>query len=718
MKPTTRILFIILTIFFTNLFFQGCSKDSPTSPEKKETSLLASKMIDNTGGTLKTDNFEVIIPAGTFETRQEIKISVLSEDNLFSSNAISDFFVLDGLPTEFFKPVKVKIKYNGTLSDTLFVAVGEHNFVNSLNGEATAYNLISATDSSGYLVTTLPVTINNELGKRTVNSSTNGDELSINLGAVAGYVSYKSPQGHFLINAPSSVITNAYDLAEYLETAYSKFQSIGFSYTKRTKWPIDVTVKRLSSDANEVYGYYINSVWGNNYGYMQFNFDKIDDTENIKVTAGHEFFHLVQSLYDPRYGYSKAKSPMPTYWLDEASSVWSESFFSSHSNYLSPIFSDNVFDVFKGAKTGNEKSTSEQYGYGMASFIKYIIKNFGDNKIVDVYNNIYNGKSPFQSLSDVLPINVGFSWHSYLKSLLTFDLYSGDSFRPGVLLSYTTGEHQKFIIKSASDSLATYKSQLSDLSATIFSVENQFSAMSDNVILEFTCKGWNFQLYKVNSSTSEFFKSGKDILTIDNFKQLTKDGYKIVAALYNDDYDSPFDHSKEYEMEIRVKMPPKKITAVKFNFGYTGTYKTDQATSSYYDTFWNNGYVANTTSQIIGNLVTVTEVYDDIYSHLINTTEIVFDNIDTPSKIVSINTEETNTYLYSGAKKVRSAKACNIPFLEEYDNGTKRFFIDGDISQYLTELTFLETDNNNATTKQLLSYQSEGSIEIMIYYEQ
>ena len=65
---------------------------------------------------------------------------------------------------------------------------------------------------------------------------------------------------------------------------------------KEQKWPVDVTIKRLDTAKSSVYGYSINSMWGNNYGYMQFNFDKIDETENMKVTAGHEFFHLVQSF--------------------------------------------------------------------------------------------------------------------------------------------------------------------------------------------------------------------------------------------------------------------------------------------------------------------------------------------------------------------------------------------------------------------------------------
>jgi hypothetical protein len=708
---------IYLLILFTFLLFQGCSEDSPSEPENNVT-VLTSGSVGTEGGILKTDDFEISIPAGAFQSSNEIKILESSEDNLFGANALSDFYTLDGLPLDFNEPLKIKIKYNGTLTDSYYIAVGEKNFAFSLNEETTSYHLISAVDSADFLIITLPPANNSSLEKSVENSSINTDKLSFNLGAIAGYVSYLSPQGHFRINFPSSVLTQAYDLADYLETAYNKFNDIGFSYSKRTKWPVDVTVKRLNSNVSTVYGYSVNSMWGNNYGYMQFNFDQMDDAENLKVTAGHEFFHLIQSLYDPRYGYTKSKSPGPQYWLDEAASVWSESFFSSTSNYLSPIFSDNVFDVFKGAKTGNDQDQSAEYGYGMSSFIKYLTKNHGDDKLVDVYNNIYSGKSPFQSLSEILSINVGYSWHSYLRSLLTFDLYSGDTFRSGLLISYATSEHQKFIIKSVSDSLATYKSDLPDLSATIFSVDNQFSSMSDNSILEFTCKDWNFQLYKVNSTSCALIKSGKGVLTVDNFKKLTEDGYKVIAVLYNDDYDSPFENSKEYEMEIRVKMPPKNIIAVKFYFGFTGTYKTEQSTTSYYDSFWNDGYVANTTSQINGNTVSVLETYIDTYHNIEVTTEIIFDDIENPKSVVSIKCKETDNYNASQSIKIRTAEAKNIPFSFEFDNGTKQFLNEGDISQHLTKLTHLTTDHNGATTKELLSYESQGRIEVMVYYEQ
>jgi len=571
MTNLKKLLLLASILSVSVILFQFCSKDSPAEPEEKPTETLTTKNIGSSGGSIKTDNLEIIIPSGSFKTSQEIKISESTVDNLFSTNAVSDFYILDGLPSEFTESIKVKIKSKGTLSDSTFISIGEHNFISTLNEETTAYRLINAKDSAGYLIATIPPMLNQALGKSSNNSSVNADNLSINLGAISGYVSYKSEQGHFNINTPSSVLTQVYDLADYLETAYLKFKSIGFSYSRRTKWPVDVTIKRLNSSKGSVYGYSTNSVWGNNYGYMEFNFDMIDEAENMKVTAGHEFFHLVQALYDPRWGYSKAKSAMPNYWLDEASSVWSEAFFSGNTNFVSPIFASSAFDIFKGAKTGNIETEAEGYGYGMSSLIKYITKKYGNSKLVEIYNNISDGKTPFQSVSAVLPINVGYSWHSFLNSLLSFDIYKDNSFRPSILSSYATGEHQKFIIKSASDSMITYKSQLPDLSATIFSIDNQYNEMGQKAFLEFTCQGWNFQLYKINSSESVLIDSGKDTLTVGDYKKLTDDGYRIAAVLYNDDFDSPYSKVKPYEFKIRVLLQPPIITSITPSSGKVGT---------------------------------------------------------------------------------------------------------------------------------------------------
>ncbi len=554
-------IFIVLLISF--LLFQRCSEDTPTEPTDKPSETLASSNIGSSGGTIITDNIEITIPAGAFQDNSELKILKSTEDNLFDNNSLSDFFVLDGLPTEISKPIDIKIKYNGTLTDSSFIAVGSEGFAKSLSENTTSFQLLSAKDSSGYLVTTLPPLSGNALGK---SSSVNGDKFAINLGAIFGYVSYISQQGHFKINFPSSVLTQTYDLADYLEDAYSKIKAMGFSYSRRTKWPVEVTVKRLKST---VFGYSANSAWGDNYGWLEFNFDKMDNKEELKVTAGHEFFHLVQNLYDSRNRYSKSRNPMPNYWLDEASAVWAEEYFSSNSNYVSPIFTDNASDILKGAKTGSITDEAAAYGYGMASFIKYLTKKHGNKALVKVYENIYNGKDVFSALSQVLTVDVGYNWNSYLKSLFTFEFYKNDQFKSASMLAIAKQKKQKFTIKSESDTVKTYKSSLTDLSATMFSIKNEFENLNSNANLQFTCKGWNFQIYKINSSESKFLESGKDSLTLSEFKDITDKGYQIVAVLYNDDFDKPYNHSEDYEMKIEVKADfNEKIIITQFNQNY------------------------------------------------------------------------------------------------------------------------------------------------------
>ena len=721
--PTVKFLSVLMVLILAS--FISCSEDSPTDPKEQEANTLSSKTISSSGGSITTDNVEIEIPSGTFSSSQEIKILESTEDNMFGAEAFSDFYTLDGLPLETNEPIKIKMKYSGTITDSSFIAIGEKNFTSSLNAETTSYQFISARDSAGYLIATIPPLLGSTLEKDVSQSSINGDKLAINIGAIGGYVSYLSEQGHFKINFPSSVLTQAYDLADYLEKAYTKFIDLGFSYSRRTKWPVQINVKQLKSTT---FGYSYNSVWGDNYGYMEFNFDKMDDKENLKLTAGHEFFHLVQSLYDPRNRYSKAKFFTPHLWLDEASSVWAEELFTGTSSFTSPLVSDNIFDVFNGAKTGNDKSLAAEYGYGMASIIKYVTKEYGNDKLVEVYDNIYSGKSAFLSLSKILPINVGYSWHSFLKSLITLDLYSGDSFRPGLIISYSTGEKQKFIIKSAADSLKSYKSKLPDLSATIFSVDNQFGTMAENSVLEFKCKDWNFQLYKVNSTKCEFLMSGKDILAVENYKELTDEGYKIISVLYNDDYDSPFENSKEYEMEIRLKTNVK-IKSISIGIAYSGSF-----TSAYPDTTYNTdeqrtieGIYNGGAASITGNTFTATTSTSVGIYNQVSTISLSFDNIEDPKEVISFSINNEGYDTYANATINESATGQNL--MSPYKQGNLiQFGTYGNISSYISTLThsnsrlyeYTEPDGTPASATviyQLVDYKSEGSISIYIEYE-
>jgi hypothetical protein len=681
---------------------------------------LTTATIGSEGGSIGTDDVTITIPAGAFQSNAELQLLKSGEENTFDNNAVSDIFIIDGLPTEFNNPIEVKIKYNGTITDSAFVAFGEDVFVKSLDTNKTCYSLLSAKDSSGYLIASIPA-LSSEKNSNFL-ASNKDDNLALNLVAVCGYATYVSQQGHFKINFPASVLTQTYDLADYLENAYSKFLSIGFSYGRRTKWPVEVTVKRLKSS---VFGYTTNSAWGDNYGYMEFNFDKMDDAADMKVTAGHEFFHLIQAFYDNRNRYYKAKYKGPNFWLYEASSVWSEEFFSgSGPNYVSPVFADNAMDILQGAKTGDaDKADAEAYGYGMAGFIKYFTKTEGVNALADVYENLYNNYKPFQALSRELPLNISYSWHLFLQDYFTFSLYKGGNFTPVVLLSQANDLRHKFEIKNSGDTEKTFNVKLSDLSAAIFSVQNRYAGLKDDAQIVFDCNGAGIQLFKVNGEESIFLQNGTDVLTLEGFKKIADDGYQVIAVAYNDDCTSPYTNEKSLEMKIQVI----NNTSMTFNYlnflikgqGYFEVVE-NGTVSSHYSGLAYIQSVSSTDIQTIsvaGNTISCTADFGSP-KHYNYSVTLVLDNVTNPTVIKEfhINFKETNNSPPYTSTRIKSAEGTDIQL--QYNNENEILFkvkgdITGNLSDYSEEYSY--TQNGLTHTETLLNFDgSDGEIYFIL----
>ena len=717
MKAKTGFYAIFLLTF---LLFQSCSEDSPVNPEDNNNTNteLASATIGAGGGTIIADDVEFTIPAGSFQSEQKLKILKSGESNPFGGNAASDVFILDGLPTEFSNPITVKMKYTGTLGENAFIAVGENDvYVKSLNAVQTCYQMFSAEDSTGFVTASIPG-MSGALGKSDGISSINGDNISLNVTVVAGMASYTSQQGHFKITFPSSVLTQVFDLAEYLEAAYSKLKSIGFKYDKRTNWPVKVTVKPLKST---VYGYTVGSIWGDNYGYMEFNYDKIDAKEDLKVTAGHEFFHLIQALFDNRNRYSKAKSPGPNYWLDEACAVWSEAFYSSSGlSYTPSVFITNAFDIMKGAKTG-DSDDAEHYGYGMSSLVKYLTSSKGDGVVSDIYKDIDDNYTPFEAISRTLPVSVGYSWHLFLQKFFSFELYKADYFTPSALPSKAKELDHDFVIQSASDTLKEFSGiELSDLSATIFSVKNQFDGISSNASLEFVCEDGDIQLYKMNTTTCEFIEEKRDTVLLSDFKQIAADGYQIIVVLYNDHNSAPYTDAENMELTIRV-LNPMEISFLDFRVECQGYFESiTNGVITYYNSSTALSAKYSTDPQVIsvnGNTIHCTANFSQPYipERKINyTVTVVLDNITSPSMIKEFNIVYSSVY-NSGEASVtsnQSAAGTNIPF--DYENDIGLWFrLEGDISGSLSDYTYQYSSTGGTMEEQktLLSFDgSQGEI--------
>jgi len=561
---------VFLSLLLFVILFQTCSDDdSPTTPT--ETPPLTSETIGNGGGTLKSDDFELSVPVGAFATDTKLTLKLVeNEDSGFDN--ISKEYKLEGLPTTFTKPLTVKLKYSGELTNSSYIALGEETYVKSLDTIKYNYRMIEARDSSGYLVASIPPSAESGLLKESSNTSLKEEEITIGILAVSGHATYKSAQGHFLITFPSSVVTEAQDLAEYLEIAYTKIKDLGFSYAKRTKWPVEVTVKKLGSG---VYGYSTNSMWGDNYGYMEFNVDKLGNPEDLKLTAGHEFFHLVQSLYDPRNRYSKAKSQSPNLWIDEASSVWSEELFSDDVNYVSDVFATSADMTIYGANK-SVGDNAQSYGYGMASFLKYIKEENGDEILVKIYDEISKDHESFSAIDNVLPEPTFSIWDDFLKKYLIYDIYKGKGFEPRWLFKESVSLGRKFVIQNDSDTLKIFSDKYPNLSAHVFSVnvkDNNLNQIDENSQLVFSTEGeviGNILLFKENASECVFLDEGLDSLKLNNFKKITDEGYIIIAVVTNVVLVYPYTKEAQGKLTIKVvnnNEPPPVITEI-FDYNY------------------------------------------------------------------------------------------------------------------------------------------------------
>ncbi len=106
---------------------------------------------------------------------------------------------------------------------------------------------------------------------------------------------------------------------------------------------------------------------------------------------------------------------------------------------------------------------------------------------------------------------------------------------------------------------------------------------------------------------------------------------------------------------------------------------------------------------------------------MITKLEIEFEDIKNPVKIVSFSFNQTKSSVSVNLVRTYAASASNIPFiLEDYSGSGTVFKYEGNIASYLTNLQYsylMVKSNNELSTEDLLSYNSDGIVKIIIDYQ-
>jgi hypothetical protein len=541
----------------------SCSKDDDKPGDQDGPSVT--ETIDATGGIIEFNDIVVDIPAGAFDGPQEIKVIERTESSEAFDDIVSKTYRLDGLPATINEDIQLSLNFVDMEGEEKVVLEYE-GWIKGISKVETISAFLETTSSESKLQATIKA-FDALSGLADDEISTRDQTHWFDISAIGGFIEEVSAEGHFLVHSHKIFKDEAIALAGYLEEAYDQFKDMGFDFSKRSEWPVEVTVKKL--EQADRFGQFCGSLRGPNYTTLEMNSRHIDQSESVRVTAGHEFFHLVQDWYDSRTSWQKIKeehiSGPRQLWLDEAMSTWSEQFFSTKSRFAPLLLTQNFPDALAGGyQAYGTESQKQAYGYGLAGLIEYIHKDYGgDATIVKIYEDFEKTKDAVRAVNKVFLSSLGGNWPRFLEDLMEFELFpyqEGTSYSPERILTSLSGSDGFFTVNQPTAS-QTFNFNLPDLSAKTFMVRNQsFTGFDPDALLTFDVLNNEdaiIQVYRTHRdrNTSEKIAEGTDIVSIPDFANHISEGYVIGALVINTDDDIPFDGSEDVSMKISIAEP-------------------------------------------------------------------------------------------------------------------------------------------------------------------
>ncbi|MFH1121239.1 MAG: hypothetical protein V1775_15575 [Bacteroidota bacterium] len=538
--------YFILMSLAAGILILSCKKDKKDNEPEPVPTEVASAVIGSDGGTLQWNTFELIVPPSSFTGTFNLTLLEHQELSVQGVDEASVFYTVHGLPVRFSEPLKLSITPKSQEDGSLFLVLGEESRAVSQNVTDLHFRFEEGTMYEGkYTVDILPVPGSENLV---------GDTMGLTLGLVRNYTKISS-KGQFEIFAPASLNTAALQLMTYLDEAYTMIQSgdLAFSYARRTNWPVKVNFKKLD---NSTFGNFVASKWGNNYGFLEFNSDKAQDLPELRITAGHEFFHLIQALYDPRSGFVKAISAPTHLWLEEASSVWLEERFANTPGYCSPIRNGHQLAPFEGMEDG-AVGNQTNHGYGMSALIKYIESKFGIEQLAKIFGSIFANQSVIQAIDNNVPEPLATFYPDFINEYILGNIYSDMSIT--TVVGNSAGEFES---NNTIDTLKVFESEYPGLSVKAYKFKITHTGFDEQSSLAInTFNGTKKLIYKIKSGNYELLGTSLGEFVVNNLSQLQQENAMVVVVVVHQYYTTM---TEKLEFKIR-QTPPAQFNSGKFS---------------------------------------------------------------------------------------------------------------------------------------------------------
>lgn len=383
------------------------------------------------GGTITLDGMQIHVPPGAFRTEVVLEIERTTTGGAFEPHEAPEVFRISGAPVFIDKPWYILFEPQGPAPELPLVLLGEKSFGTDGAGAVMRHRFEEPEllDGGWYRVE-IPALAEADLPPHLKGE--NSYDFNAGVLNLSGYARYAGPR--FAIYFPRAWAGDAIEnLMQGLERAHSALRDdFGFSYSRRTRWPLEVYVKPLTPP--DTAGLMVTSFRGVNYGWIEINKNILGDFETTRATASHEFFHIVQGLYDPANRLVAAgRSTYPRWWLDEAMSTWAEELVVSNpAAYIPETYAVNLGAPFLnhwgegGAAYGLNagRKVAADFGYGHAPLIRYLVNSGRGDGLVRFYEATLAGADPIEALKEVatdFPLRI---WYDdFLRSLIEGRIY-------------------------------------------------------------------------------------------------------------------------------------------------------------------------------------------------------------------------------------------------------------------------------------------------------
>jgi len=585
MKPIHLLLGSLIVILIAMISScTGYGDYGDTGPKFVE---LGTTPIGSDGGVVSFSGITIEIPAGAFDGVNEVKVLFDESGEFIDNEGIAPLFRVEGFPEEIKQGITFRFDLNGSVEGTPLAGLGRLAYLVSQRKNGHPLLPVPGILDGNQMIVELSK--NSNMGIH-LKLETLGIDLTknLNLGFNIAPLQNKEQKlrvgGHFLITNKANQAIKTDKLEAYLEAAFDTCSNMGFNLHSLQN-PISVSVIKT----NDYWGAYASD--DNipdqsdldkdilNPGLMEISDDALSNDLELRATIIHEFFHLVQDLYE----FTSPDHEPEQAWLEEALSTWIEAKLVGNSKYISDVLPSRAANMLNGwQKTGSDEVIAD-HGYGMAPMINRFHATYKDEGIVHIFNEIKNGvvpgdlTDPVDAIKDAMVSPVAGFWHGVLTDYIAGSIYDGSLSKE--IVDDNSNYQAKLNIRREQDFSQTVNLDMQDLSGALIKVDVSESVLAEISRIKFSISDpQNCGMTAMKNTANQPIKyisqsepGSNGTLSISTIGEIYGSGSEVILLISNGQATGNYDETAAVDLTMEIQKSGDEDLDSKWEFTYDAT---------------------------------------------------------------------------------------------------------------------------------------------------